>query len=72
MPGLIKSELPAPGESHVRKDPPGRLLNFRTVNAFRIQGRNHSFEILTHQIELVLIVFGAWMTGYFSGWEGKD
>jgi len=72
MSGLIKPQLPATGESNVRKHAPGRLLNFRTVNAFRIQGRHHSFEIFAHQVELVLIVFVAGMTRYFGGWERKD
>ena len=72
MPGLIKPQLPATGECNVRKDAPGRFLNFRTVNAFRIQGRHHSFEVVTHQVEFVLIVLIPGMTGHFSGWKCKD
>src|SRR6476660_9425712 len=70
--GLIKSQLPTAGESNVRQLTPGRLVHLRTVNAFCVQGRHHSFEVFTHQVELVLIVFLAGMTGYFSGWERKD
>jgi hypothetical protein len=72
VPGLIKPQLPAAWESNVSKHAPGRLVNFRTVNALRIKRRHHCLEIFTHQIKFVLIVFVARVTGYFSGWQRKD
>src|SRR5690349_131513 len=69
---LIQTEPPSARQLYCGQNAPGGLLHIRALNALGIESRDRLLEVLTHQIQLVPIVFIARMRSDFSRWQSKD
>jgi hypothetical protein len=69
---LINAELTAARKGEVGQRTPSRLFDFRAVDSLGIERNHQSLEIVTHQVQLVLIVFVAWVASDFRGGQRKD
>jgi hypothetical protein len=70
--GLVKADFAAAWQSHLGQRTPTLFLPLRTCNALLPQCCNFSGNIVTHQVEFVMIVFFSGMNGRFGSRQRED
>src|SRR3984885_7577577 len=68
---LVKAGPPTTGKLHLRNGTPSLFLNVGALNALLCQGSHFSFQIVTHEIELVSGIVGRVDCG-FCWRQGED